>query len=272
MRAYEVRNNPDAAVSYGFRDLPPGCQANLPPSVPGDLYSGLVDSHAYSVGRLGDGWVVGDAAGNDLLGVSPTGSVRTVAVLPAQPVVLTAQTAGRLGLDPCVVGSTYAAEPVPTDVQHGPDGMLYVSLLAGDPAPARSTRWTRGPVRAASWSAVSWGPSTWRSPRTERLRRGAVRRLHLQDRRRCGRPVRRRPPSGRSTSPKNGCRRHDCPSITSDSRVGGAGWSREASTTGTCNGWRDIRLASSFITSSGGGSCAHCPAGWAPSSRNACRL
>lgn len=133
LRAYEQRVNPDAGASYGFLDLPPSCQAQLPPAIPGDLYGGLVDSHAYSVGRWGDEWVVGDAAGNDLLGVSATGTVRTIAVLPPQPVVLTSRAVDEQGLAACAVGTTYLAEPVPTDVQQGPDGMLYVSLLSGGP-------------------------------------------------------------------------------------------------------------------------------------------
>ena len=56
-------------------------------------------------------------------------------MLPPQPVTITAEMAAEFGLDPCVVGATYNAEAMPTDVELGPDGMLYVSTLAGDPAP-----------------------------------------------------------------------------------------------------------------------------------------
>ena len=36
----------------------------------------------------------------------------------------------------CVVGEEYAFEPVPTDVEFGPDGWLYVSSLPGGPEDA----------------------------------------------------------------------------------------------------------------------------------------
>jgi len=130
---YEQKNNPDATASYGFHGLAPGCSAQLPPQL-ADPYAGVVDSHAYSVATIPGGWVVGDAAGNDLLLVSPTGRVTTLAVLPPQPVSVTAGLAAGLGLPACVVGATYNAEPVPTDVEWGPDGMLYVSTLSGRPA------------------------------------------------------------------------------------------------------------------------------------------
>src|SRR4051794_18800183 len=132
--AYERTNNPDKVNTYGFQNLPASCVAELPPGIP-DKYAGLIDTHAYSVATIPGGWIVGDAAGNDLLRVSPNGRVSTLAVLPPQPVLITAEAAGELGLPDCAIGSTYNAEPVPTDVEMGPDGMLYVSTLAGDPAP-----------------------------------------------------------------------------------------------------------------------------------------
>ncbi|MDQ3326689.1 MAG: ScyD/ScyE family protein [Actinomycetota bacterium] len=133
--AYETENNPDKVNSYGFLDLGAECKATLPPFIPGDPYDGEVDANPYSVLTVPGGWVIADAAGNDLLRVSPNGQVRTLAVLPAQPVVITADMAAEFELNDCVVGKTYNAEPVPTDVEMGPDGMLYVSLLAGGPAP-----------------------------------------------------------------------------------------------------------------------------------------
>jgi sugar lactone lactonase YvrE len=36
----------------------------------------------------------------------------------------------------CTVGKTYNFEPVPTDVELGPDGLLYVSSLPGGPEDA----------------------------------------------------------------------------------------------------------------------------------------
>ena len=46
---------------------------------------------------------------------------------------MTADLAGQFGLPDCAVGLTYLAEPVPTDVEVGPDGMLYVTSLPGEP-------------------------------------------------------------------------------------------------------------------------------------------
>ena len=39
----------------------------------------------------------------------------------------------RIGLPACVTGLNYKFEPVPTDVEMGPDGWLYVSSLPGGP-------------------------------------------------------------------------------------------------------------------------------------------
>lgn len=133
---YEQHHNPDRINHYGFSHLAPACAATLPPFIPTDQYAGLVDTHPYAVATVGNGWIVADAAGNDLLRVSANGHVSTLAVLPAQPpVAITADNVDALGLPPCAVGATYTAEPVPTDVELGPDGQLYVSTLAGGPAP-----------------------------------------------------------------------------------------------------------------------------------------
>lgn len=134
---YEEQQNPDKVNSYGFEDLASDCKSTLPPFDPGegDPYNGMIDANPYSVLTVPGGWVIADAGGNDLLRVSPNGQIRTLAVLPAQPVVITDAMAAEFELDDCVVGATYNAEPVPTDVEMGPDGMLYVSLLAGGFAP-----------------------------------------------------------------------------------------------------------------------------------------
>lgn len=133
---YEQHHNPDQINHYGFSHLNPACAASLPPFIQTDQYAGLVDTHPYAVATVGSGWIVADAAGNDLLKVSPNGHVRTLGVLPAQPPVkITAENFHALGLPPCSVGASYTGEPVPTDVELGPDGQLYVSTLSGDPAP-----------------------------------------------------------------------------------------------------------------------------------------
>lgn len=131
--AYEVANNPDAVNHYGV-DNPSQCvtDALTAAQFPVD-YTGQVDSHAYSVAAYGDAWVVADAGANALFKVRRDGSIRTLAVLPPQPTTITADMAEALGLPDCVAGITYAFEPVPTDVEVGRDGSLYVTTLPGGP-------------------------------------------------------------------------------------------------------------------------------------------
>jgi hypothetical protein len=134
--AYETANNPDSIYSYGVAN-PSQCvtdaltAAGFPVS-----YTGHVDSHAYSVAAYGRGWVVADAGANALLSVSRKGTVGTLAVLPPQPAQISAEAAAALGLPDCVVGVTYAFEAVPTDVEVGRDGFLYVTTLPGGPESA----------------------------------------------------------------------------------------------------------------------------------------
>ena len=139
---YERRNNPDAINTYGFQDLPADC-TGIDPVLGGDAgYRGIVEAHPYSVATLRNGTrVVADAAGNDLVRVRPNGRLSTLAVLPPQPMTITSEAfailnellvgEGLAALPECVIGSTYAFEPVPTDVEVGPDGQLYVTTLPG---------------------------------------------------------------------------------------------------------------------------------------------
>lgn len=46
---------------------------------------------------------------------------------------ITPAAASQLGLPLCTVGRVYTSEPVPTDVEVGPDGFWYVSSLPGIP-------------------------------------------------------------------------------------------------------------------------------------------
>ncbi|GAA1982167.1 ScyD/ScyE family protein [Isoptericola halotolerans] len=130
--AYETAKNPDGKVTYGFRTVPASCLAELPPEFPG-RYTGIVESHPYATTSHWGTTFVADAAANTILSVDHKGKIRTVAVLPAQPVKITAAAAEAQGLPSCVVGHKYWFEPVPTDVEVGPHGLLYVSLLPGGP-------------------------------------------------------------------------------------------------------------------------------------------
>ncbi|SES48759.1 hypothetical protein SAMN05216199_0189 [Pedococcus cremeus] len=133
---YEKSANPDGDVHYGIKN-PTQCQIDafkkLGPDAPPASYTGIKDSHPYSVVQWGDYWVVADAGGNDLVKVDNQGHISTLAVLPPQPVKITKAAAAANHLPSCVVGATYAFEPVPTDVEVGPHGLLYVTTLPGGP-------------------------------------------------------------------------------------------------------------------------------------------
>ncbi|CCH80467.1 conserved exported hypothetical protein [Nostocoides japonicum T1-X7] len=152
--AYEKRHNPDKVNHYGI-DHPSACvrkafqAAGFPVS-----YKGLVDSHAYSVAAVGNGWVVADAGSNTLWSVSRSGAIRTLSVLPPQPTVVTAGMASALGLPSCVAGVRYAFEAVPTDVEVGRDGYLYVTTLPGGP---------ESPVLGARGAVYKVDPRTGKS-------------------------------------------------------------------------------------------------------------
>ncbi|KAE8764739.1 ScyD/ScyE family protein [Georgenia thermotolerans] len=132
--AFEEKHNPDAGVTYGFQGISDACAAELPPEVGPATHPGIVESHPYASTTLPSGDVlVADAAANAVLKVSPKGRTSVVAVLPPAAVTVTADMAGQFGLPDCAVGLTYLAEPVPTDVEMGMDGMLYVTSLPGAP-------------------------------------------------------------------------------------------------------------------------------------------
>jgi len=73
---------------------------------------GPVDSNPYGVLVLSGDKYVTDAGGNDLLKVAANGDISLIATFPP---------------------ASNGAEPVPTEVEQGPDGALYVSLLTGAP-------------------------------------------------------------------------------------------------------------------------------------------
>ncbi|MCU1425935.1 MAG: ScyD/ScyE family protein [Microbacteriaceae bacterium] len=143
IRSYEEQYNPDQDNSYGFEGITPECAAQFPTEAPPDgppgtppppYYTGLIDSHPYASLALNNAIFVADAGMNAILRVGYDGSVSTVAVLPPQaPIHVTAEIAEQQGLPACTAGTNYIAEPVPTDVEIGPDGWLYVTTLPGGP-------------------------------------------------------------------------------------------------------------------------------------------
>jgi hypothetical protein len=147
---YETKHNPDRVNRYGVKN-PSTCvtdaltSAGFPVS-----YNGAVDSHAYSVAAYKNGWVVADAGANALWRIDAWGRIRTLAVLPPQPARITAEAADAFGLPACVIGVKYAFEPVPTDVEVGRDGNLYVTTLPGGPESAALG------ARGAVWRLDPW--------------------------------------------------------------------------------------------------------------------
>ena len=143
--AYENSANPDQINTYGFEGLPQSCADQFDPSVPPFLsasYTGTIDTHAYGSVALDDAVYVADAGANAILRVDYDGTVSTTAVLPpADPIVADVDLVAEFGFPACAAGHTYRFEPVPTDVELGPDGWLYVSLLPGGPeSPALGAR------------------------------------------------------------------------------------------------------------------------------------
>jgi DNA-binding beta-propeller fold protein YncE len=120
-------------VTYNFRDISSACAKKVPEQVGGGSYTGIVDSHPFATAMMADGTaVVADAAGNDIITVSPSGFRTEIATLPGQPLKVTKALAAQFHFPGCTVGHKYWFEPVPTDVEIH-DGLLYVSLLPGGP-------------------------------------------------------------------------------------------------------------------------------------------
>lgn len=131
---HETTRNPDQSQVYGLQGLTDECAAGLPPDEGILPYTGIIDSHPYAIAPTTFGWYVADAGANAILFVDWRGKVKTVAVLPPQaPLQVSAELAASGGLPDCVIGSQFIAEPVPTDVEIGPDGLLYVTTLPGGP-------------------------------------------------------------------------------------------------------------------------------------------
>lgn len=152
---FEKRNNPDGDMRYGFAGLTKSCKKKTPGK---ETYRGIVESHPYATNVDADGVTyVADAAGNSILAVTDAGAVSSVAVLPVNKLKITRKVRRQYELPRCFIGGTWRAEAVPTDVELGPDGNLYVTSLPGghetngsvfkvDPATGAVTKLTGGLV------------------------------------------------------------------------------------------------------------------------------
>jgi hypothetical protein len=132
---HERRHNPDAGVTYGDRGISEACAAQWPtgPEVPPAVYTGIVESHPYATYQAKRKTYVADAAANAILAVNRRGRVRTVSVLPGSNIIITPSLADAIGIPDCSVGEKYWFEGVPTDVEVGKRGRLYVTSLPGGP-------------------------------------------------------------------------------------------------------------------------------------------
>lgn len=150
---FEAENNPDADNVYGIlkKNSCYDALSGFPKFVGPPRYKGQIESNPYAVADEGYGSaVVADAAGNSIVRVV-NGNVSTVSVLPPIMQELDKPTVRKLmrqinrkyekkdkdpiprnTFDSCI-GKKYASNPVPTDVEIGPDGKLYVSTLPGFP-------------------------------------------------------------------------------------------------------------------------------------------
>jgi hypothetical protein len=130
---YEKQANPDGKFQYGFLKTPKSCLSQIPKQVGPPTYSGRKETHSYAVATANGISYVADAGANAVLALSPTGVFSTVAALKPVKLKVTAAAAQANGLPACTVGKKYAVEAVPTDVELGPDGQLYVTSLPGGP-------------------------------------------------------------------------------------------------------------------------------------------
>lgn len=154
LAALERNRNPDHPVTYGAVN-PTKCQVNVLKAAHFPVrYRGHVDSHPYSVVYTGNHtWTVADAGGNDIIRIDTMHHRKSVlAVLPAQPFTASKRFVAANHLPKCMIGLRYMTESVPTDVERGPDGMLYVSTLPGGPElpgiGARGRIWSISPSGA----------------------------------------------------------------------------------------------------------------------------
>lgn len=133
----EARTNPDGKTLYGFRTLSKACAAEVAaiPDNPfgGATFRGEVYSHPYATTSTKSTTYVADAGANVLWSVSKKGKVRALHTFAPVKQTVTPELADELGLPACTHNEPFWANAVPTDVEIGPRGQLYVTTLPGFP-------------------------------------------------------------------------------------------------------------------------------------------
>jgi len=108
-----------------------------------------IDSDPYGLVAYRGGFVVADAAANDLLWVTPAGQIRVLAVFPIQYETVTASKGRHT--------QRVAVQSVPTSVAVGRDGALYVAELSGYPfQPGFARIWHVEPGHSATIYATGF--------------------------------------------------------------------------------------------------------------------
>lgn len=131
--AHERAHNPDGGRKYGIRGLDRACKRAFNKHTSWMVgYRGIKESHPYASTTVDGTTYVADAAANAIFAVRD-GMVSTVAVLPATTVKVTRKIRRSLELPRCAQGHDFKLEAVPTDVEVGPDGNLYITSLPGGP-------------------------------------------------------------------------------------------------------------------------------------------
>jgi hypothetical protein len=130
--AYEKKHNPDGTTKYGIQGLSKKCVKKIPKDSRAGVvaYKGIKESHPYSSVTAGDTTYVADAAANAIWAINDSG-VSTVAVIPPVKAKVTKKLRKNMHLPKCVQGKKFRGEGVPTDIEVGPDGNLYVTTLGG---------------------------------------------------------------------------------------------------------------------------------------------
>ena len=130
--AFEAARNPDHGAGPGAKFGDPA-----------------IDSDPYAFVSYHGGFAVVDAAGNDLLWISPKGKVSVLTVFPTQTVRLTNAVAKKIRAPRGM--RSISVQSVPSSLAVGPDGALYVGELTGLPFPPGKARiWRVEPGRKAT--------------------------------------------------------------------------------------------------------------------------